>query len=191
MAVNGSLKALERRLVNNDLTAEDAAELKTVRQVVALRREGATILECARKVGLTERALGQRLKRGVWALYEDYARKLERGNDEKQVQDVVRGAKQAFAQFAPDAIDFYKECFKRNPIEEQDEKGIFVDPARAEWATERVSKGLGLTEPDVATRPTINIGSAIIVGELSILAQDDAKAEQAIIDITPTEKSDG
>lgn len=174
------LKALERRLVNNELSDEDRALQEQVRQVVALRREGATILECARKVGKTERALQQFMKRGVFKLHMDYLLKLERGDDERQVGDVVRTAKQAFAQFAPDAIDFYKECFERNPIEDQEEKGIFKDPARAEWATERVSKGLGLTEPDVATRPTINIASAVIVGELRVMGADDARAQEAI-----------
>lgn len=178
--VNGSLKALERRLANNELSAEDKATVSQVRQVVTLRREGATILECARKTGRTERALAQFMKRGVFAHYHDYIVKLERGDDERQVQDVVRGAKQAFAQFAPDAIDFYRECFLRNPLDQQAKHGIFKDPARAEWATERVSKGLGLTEPDISTRPTINIGSAIIVGELMVMAAEDRKAAEAI-----------
>lgn len=174
------LKALERRLANNELTPEDQAQLKDVRQVLALRKDGATILECARKTGRTERQLGQWMKRGTYALYVDYVAKLERADDSKQVAEVVRGAKEAFAQFAPDAIDFYRECFLRNPVDEQAEKGIFKDPARAEWATERVGKGLGFTEPDVATRPTIQIGSAIIVGELAIMQQDDARAKEAI-----------
>lgn len=174
------LKALERRLVNNELSEDDKRTQAEVRQVVALRREGATILECARKIGKSERALQQFMKRGVYKLHCDYLAKLERGEDEKQIRDVVKTAKEAFAQFAPDAIDFYKECFERNPIEEQSEKGIFKDPARAEWATERVSKGLGLTEPDISTRPTISIASAVIVGELRVMAADDARAEEAI-----------
>lgn len=184
---SGSLKALERRLVNNELSVEDKETYEMVRQVVALRRKGATILETARKVGKTERSLQQFMQRGVFKMFVDYELKLQRGTDEKQVQDVVRGAKQAFAQFAPDAIDFYRECFLRNPEEDWEEKGIFRDPARAEWATERVSKGLGLTEPDVATRPTILINSAIIVGELAVMALDDKRAkDEMTIDITPT-----
>lgn len=176
--MNPGLKALERRLVNDELTEEDRAELAKVRQVVALRREGATILECARKTGQTERRLQQFMKRGVFKLFQDYLIKLERGDDERQVQEVVRGAREAFAQFAPDAIDFYRECFLRNPEDEQAERGIFKDPARAEWATERVSKGLGLTEPDVTTRPVIMIHSAVIIGELAVVATDDAKAKR-------------
>lgn len=174
-------------MVNDQLTEADKAELAKVRQVMALRKEGATILECARKTGQTERRLQQFMKRGVYKLFEGYVLELERGDDDKQVGDVVRGAKHAFAQFAPDAIDFYRECFKRNPIEDQEEKGIFVDAARAEWATERVSKGLGLTEPDISTRATIQIGSAIIIGELAVTQADDDKARDAI-DITPTKK---
>lgn len=185
--MNAVVKALERRLVNDELTPEDKAELERVRQVRALRKSGATILECARKTGQTEARLSKFMKRSMYKLFEDYLIRLERGDDEKAIGDIVRGAKEAFAQFAPDAIDFYRECFQRNAVEDQEEKGIFKDPARAEWATERVSKGIGLTEPDIATRPTINIGSAIIVGELSVIAQDDRQAREAItIDITPT-----
>ena len=187
MAGNGQVKALERRLVNDTLTPEDKAELARVRQVRQLRKEGATILECARKTGQTESRLNQFMRRSIYKLYEAHLIKLERGEDDKAVGDVARNAKHAFVQFAPDAIDFYRECYKRNPLEDQEEKGIFKDPARAEWATERVSKGLGLTEPDIATRPTINIGSAIIVGELNVIENDDRQAREALtIDITPT-----
>lgn len=184
--VNPGVKALERRLANEELTEEDRAELAKVRQVVILRREGATILECARKTGQTERRLQQFMKRGVFKLYQDYILRLERGEDTKQVQEIVRGARESFAQFAPDAIDFYRECYLRNPVDQQEEKGVFKDPARAEWATERVSKGIGLTEPDVATRPVINIHSAIIVGEMNVVAHDDAKAERDVIEVTAT-----
>jgi len=180
MALNGQLKSLERRLVNDDLTPEDKAELERVRQVRALRKDGATILECARKTGQTEARLSQFMRRGIYKLFDAHLAQLERGDDDKAVGDVVRGAKQAFVQFAPDAIAFYQECYRRNAPEDQEEKGIFRDPARAEWATERVSKGLGLTEPDISTRPTIQIGSAIIVGELTIIAADDAQARDAI-----------
>ena len=180
MKVNGQLKALERRLVNDELTPQDKEELERVRQVRILRKGGATVLECARKTGQTEARLSQFMRRGIYKLFDAHLAGLERGDDDKAVGDVVRGAKQAFVQFAPDAIDFYRECYKRNPLEDQEEKGIFKDPARAEWATERVGKGLGLTEPDVATRPTIQIGSAIIVGELNVIAADDAQARDAI-----------
>lgn len=182
--MNTSVKALERRLANNELREEDKLELARVRQVIALRREGATIVETARKTGQTERRLQQFMSRSVYKLYESYIHQLERGDTSKQIADVVRGAREQFAQFAPDAIDFYKECFMRNPVEDQEEKGIFRDPARAEWATERVSKGLGLTEPDVATRPTINIASAIIVGELAVMDRDDSRAKDDAIEVT-------
>ena len=186
---SSGMKALAFRLNTNALSDEDKEKLAEVQQILALKKDGATILECARRLGKTERALQQYMQRGVYKLFVDYALKLERGDDDKQIGEIVRSARQAFAQFAPDAIDFYKECYRRNPVDEQPEKGIFVDPARAEWATERVSKGLGLTEPEVAVRPMIHIKSAIIVGELHAAALDDARA-RAAIDITPTDKDD-
>lgn len=187
----GGVRALAKRLNGNELTQEDRDEIARVRQVLALRREGASILECARATGQTERRLQQYMKRTPYKLYADYIIRLERADDERQVGDVVKSTKQEFVRFGPDAIDFYHECFLRNPVEDQEKKGIFKDPARAEWATERVSRGLGLTEPDIAVRPTINIASPIIVGELTIISRDDARAKEDSIETTATVVSEG
>lgn len=182
----GGVRQLAKRLSQNELNDEDKAELARVRQVLALRKDGATILECARATGQTERRLYQYMQRTPYKLYVDYLIKLDRADDDRQVADVVKTAKHQFARFAPDVIDFYKECFERNPVEDQEKQGIFKDPARAEWAAERVGKGLGLTEPDIATRSVINIASPIIVGELRIIASDDARAKEDAIEVTAT-----
>lgn len=179
-------KALQRRLALNALTEEDKAELALVTRVEALRRQGATRLECARACGFTEQKMKDKMGNKTWGLLADFAKALAEGRQERAVKETVKSARERFLEFAPDAIDFYQECFRRNPLEEQEEKGIFVDPARAEWATERVSKGLGFTEPDVATRPTISIASAIIVGELAIVNSDDTKAKNAVIEVEAT-----
>lgn len=186
----GGVRALAKRLNANELEKEDREEIARVRQVLALRREGASVLECARATGQTERRLSQYMKRTPFKLYADYILKLERADDDRQVSDVVKTTKQEFIRFGPDAIDFYRECFERNPVEEQEQKGIFKDPARAEWATERVSKGLGLTEPDVSTRPVINITSPVIIGELKVIASDDARAKEDAIEVTATRVED-
>lgn len=179
---------LERRLLSGELTAQDKQDLALARQVRKLRQEGATILECARLTGSTERRLQQWMKRSTYAALDAYLGNLEGDAPaDEQVEEIVRTAKSQFAQFAPDAIDYYKECFARNPVEEQIEKGTFKDDAKAMWATDKVSKGLGLTEPEHAVRPVINIQHAYIRHETNLVQSDDAEAVAAskAIDVTP------
>lgn len=187
--MSSPLKGLARRLTANQLTIEDKEALKVVRQIKALKREGATLIEVARETGMTEPAVRQYIKRGVYRLYADYLDQLEQGDDEKQIEKTVKTAKQQFASFAPDAIDYYRECFARNPLDLQAMDGIFKNDARAMWATEKVSKGLGLTEPEHIVRPVVHIDLRLIHAEMAMVASDDAMAADAArtIDVTPTQ----
>lgn len=181
---------LERRLLSGELTAQDKQDLALARQVRKLRKEGATILECARLTGSTERRLQQWMKRSTYAALDAYLGNLEGDTPaDTQIEEVVRTAKSQFAQFAPDAIDFYKEAFKRNPAEDQTEKGVFKDMALAQWATKEVSTGLGLTRPETSVRPVINIQNAYIRSETNLVREDDAEADRVekAIDVTPSE----
>jgi len=186
--ITTQLKGLARRLTTNQLTIEDKGALTQVRQIKALKREGATLIQIARETGMTEPAVRQYLKRGVYRLYADHLDQLEQGDDEKQIEKTVRTAKQKFASFAPDAIDYYRECFLRNPVDHQSLDGVFKDSARAMWATEKVSKGLGLTEPEHIVRPVVHIDLRLIHAEMAMVATDDATAAEAArtIDVTPT-----
>lgn len=189
MAMQSRLKAIQRRLVSGQLEPEDKEALTKVRQIVALKREGATLVEVARETQMSEPQVRQYIKRGVYRLYADYLAQLEQGDDEKQVEKLVKTAKQRFASFAPDAIDYYQECFQRNPIDLQTTDGIFKDSARAMWATEKVSKGLGFTEPEHVARPVVHIDLRLIHAEMAMVATDDATAAEAArtIDVTPTQ----
>ena len=184
--MNPGLKALSRRLTNNTLTQEDQEQLAYVRRLVTLKRSGATLLEMARETGSTEPKIRQFMKRGVFALYRDYLLQLEVGSNDKQVERIVRDAKTRFAQFAPDAMDFYAHAFERNAESEVEEKGPFKNMGLAQWATEKVSKGLGLDQPEQTVRPHINIELKLIHHENAQVDDDDARA-RAAIDITPKE----
>lgn len=185
-------KTLERRLLTGNLEPADKENLALVRQIRKLRQEGATILECARLTGTTERRLQQWMKRGTYMVLDRYLANLESGSTlPEQVEEVVKNAKTQFAQFAPDAIDFYKEAFARNAVEDQTEKGVFKDRAMAQWATEKVSRGLGLDQPEHTTRPIIHIENAFIKHETRMVDKDDAEADAAVraIDVTPTDQT--
>lgn len=177
----GFIKALERRLLKNDLTQEDKQQLERVQRIRRLREGGATYKEIGTQLGETDRAIEQFMRRGVYKLYVDYIRRLEAGDDERQTELMVKSAKQQFAQFAPDAIDFYRKCFRRDAL------GEFENDAMAQWATEKVSKGLGLTEPDQIVRPVVNIAHAVIIAETKQLDEEDAlarvSAKAEVIDV--------
>lgn len=180
-ARTGLMRALERRLAKHELNDDDRAQLELSKKLYYLRKEGNTYAECARAVGSTERQVQQFMGRGAYARFIDYMRAVDAGDDEKLVEKVVRDAKQEFAKFAPDAIEYYRTCFAR------DNDGNFADDGKAQWATEKVSKGLGLTEPEHAVRPVIQIGQAFIVGEMKMVDADDAlaKATAKVIDVKP------
>lgn len=189
MAISPRLSALNRRLTSGQLEPADKEALTRVRQIMALKREGATLLELARETGMTEPAVRQYIRRGVYRLYVDYLNQVEQGDDEKQVEKLVKTAKQRFASFAPDAIDYYQECFLRNPVDLQTTDGVFRDSAKAMWATEKVSKGLGFTEPEHVARPVVHIDLRLIHAENAIVAADDTQAalDARTIDVTPTQ----
>lgn len=182
--LNSSLKALSRRLAKSTLTEEDKKQLAFVRRLVGLKREGATLLEMARETGETEPKIRQFMQRGVYKLYRDYVLQLEVGDNDKQVATIVKDAKHRFAQFAPDAMDFYAYAFERNKEDDVREKGPFKQADLAQWATEKVSKGLGLDQPEHAIRPVIHIDLKLIHAENSMVDSDDARAAAAI-DVTP------
>lgn len=178
-AHSGLMKALERRMAKHELNDEDLRLLELSKKLYHLRKEGATYAECGRAVGQTDKQVRQFMARGQYARFIDYMRACERGDDEKQVEKVVREAKHEFAKFAPDAIEYYRSCYLK------DDDGNWLDDGKAQWATEKVSKGLGLTEPEHAVRPVVQIGQAFIVNEMKMVDADDALARGKVIDVTP------
>jgi len=183
--------ALKRRLTTGTLTPEDKERFELTRRLRELRRDGKTIEECAGLLGMRREMIGQFMRRGVFEAFSQHLESLERGTDEKAVEHVVRMARKDFAGFAPDAITYYRSCFMRNAEEERAEKGEFKDDAKAMWATDKVSKGLGLTEPETAVRPIVHINVGYIRNEMLRVAEDDAEAEAAAraITVTPQDAS--
>lgn len=181
-------KALQNRLEADTLSVSDKEKLELTRQIRALRKKGLTLRQCSVAAGVGQRKVEQFANRGIYKLFCEYLDRLERGTDEEVVEKVVRKAKHEFAGFAPDTIDYYRTCFLRNPLTDREEKGEFRDDAKAMWAADKVSKGLGLTEPEHAIRPIINISIAHIKFEQEMVNADDAEAAAAAraIDVTPT-----
>lgn len=186
--MDNASRALQRRLETDTLKPEDKEKLELARELRRLRKQGLSFRECSERMGQTEARLEKFARRQSFATFCRYLETLEKGTNEEATAVVVRKAKQEFAAFAPDTIAYYRTCFERNPPEDQAEKGEFKDDAKAMWASERVSKGLGLTEPDTAVRPVVQINIAHIRMEQAMVAADDAEAAavQKAIDVTPT-----
>lgn len=173
-----ALVALQRRLETDTLTPEDRERFDLARKLRELRREGLSMRAIAERLGKGESGLTQFMRRGVFAVFNGYLQGLEKGEDEVACDEVVRKARVDFRALAPDAIEYYRSCYAR------DAEGAWKDDAKAMWATERVGRGLGLTEPDIAARPVIQINIAHIRAEAAEVAEDDALARDAI-DVTP------
>jgi len=182
------VSGLEKRLQSDTLTTREKERYELARQIRTLQGQGKTLHQVARTIGVSSALVEQFVRRGVYKTYCAHLDKLAVGEDQLAIDKVVHNAKQEFASFAPDALAYYRTCFIRNPIEDRADKGEFKDDDKAMWATEKVSKGLGLTEPEHAVRPIINISVGHIHAEMKRVAADDAEAEAAsrTIDITPT-----
>ena len=182
-----NIDGLWERLHSGALTADDKRKLELTKGLRAGRAQGLSLAACSRQLGVTESQIHQFVRRGVYTLLCQYLDALEVGADKGKTEVIVQKAKNDFAGFAPDAIDFYRTAFLRNPEEAREEKGEWRDSALAQWATEKVSKGLGLTEPEQAVRPIVHIEHAYIRIETSQVSEDDAEAARAAraIDVTP------
>lgn len=183
----GNAKALARRLSADLLRDEDKRLVETVTRIRALHKKGASSLEISRALGRQERDVRRLTAGKSFEVVSEHLERLESGNDAKLVDRIVRQAKQDFAQFAPDAIRYIRECFTRTP-----DNAAWKDDAKAQWATQLVAKGLGLTEPDTAIRPQINIHGNYIHVETAQVEEDDEEARiAAATDITPLPPSEG
>lgn len=177
----GRSSALARRLSADLLKEEDKALVETVKRIRAYQRKGASELEISRAIGMQARAVNKLIVGPSFAVISAHLEEIERGDDTKLVDKIVRQAKQDFAQFAPDAIRYIRECYARS----EDGK-TWKDDGKAQWATQLVAKGLGLTEPETAVRPQINIAGHYIHVETTQVKEDDEEARvSAAIDITP------
>lgn len=103
----------------------------------------------------------------------------------EDVETVVQDAKAKFARLAPSAVEFYQDCFQRHPEGEWAQKGKWIDKELAERAAAQVAKGIGLTEPEQAVRPIIQINLAHMQFQMNQVAEEDARAARAI-DVTPS-----
>lgn len=173
--------AVERRLERNLLSDQDKEQLEQTGKVRKLMKTGASTREVARALGMHEYALTRLLAAPIFNVYNKHLEEVEKGDNQKIVDRIVRQAKSDFAQFAPDAIAFIRGCFARTT------DGKWLDKADAQWATQLVAKGLGLTEPETAVRPIIHIQTAAIRIETEQVREDDEEARRALKarDVTP------
>jgi hypothetical protein len=185
--VDARVAALQKRIASDMLTPLDKERMATARELRALRKKGLSFRACAEEMGKSETRVKELAQNANYKLFCEYFDSVEQGTDAQVVDKLVRKAKQEFAAFAPDALSYFRTCYERNPPEEHAEKGEFKDDAKAMWATERVAKGLGLTEPETAVRPVVQINIAHIRMEQAMVAADDAEADavQKAIDVTP------
>lgn len=179
--LTGIAAGLQRRLETDTLTQEDRERIELVRRVKEMRADGKTFDEIGPLVDYNPKSLAKFVRGGVYKLLSDHLESLDNVTDEKAVERVVRRAKQDFAGLTPSAIAFLKTCFKRTPDGKE-----FLDPGLAQWATNLVAKGTGLTEPSHVVRPVIQINLGVIKAELKDVSGDDERARSAVIEITPS-----
>lgn len=170
--------ALEQRLADGTLTPEDKEKLDLTRRVRELRLAGNTYAKCAEELGLKQKNLEAFARAGVYKTLSAHVAAMEEGSEEVATERVIKQTRNEFALCGPLAARVVRESFKR------DADDALVDKGQAMWATQMVAKGLGLTEPQSAGRPTITINIGTIQAELGTVRADDSLARGAI-DVTP------
>lgn len=180
-------RALRGRLERGQLTEHDHEWLERTRAVRPLILKAKPVSEIANAVGMKRNAMDQFLKSGSFRVCADYLAEQELKGDITNIEEVVRKSRMEFAQLAPDTLDYYRDCFRRNPIEEQEVLGLWRDVDRAERAATQVAKGLGLTEPEHAARPVIHINLGHIQFQMRQVGEEDARAAR-VIDVTPSDQ---
>jgi len=182
------VRGLRSRLASDTLRPRDKERMAFTQRIRTLRKQGRTLAQCAQEMGVGESKVVQFTRRGMYKIFCEYLATAEQAAQEITGSDVVRQARQEFATLAPDAMAYFRSCYQRHPPEDQPALGLFKDDAKAMWATDKVAKGLGLTEPEHAVRPVIHINVGSIRVEMAQVAADDAEAARAakVIDVTPT-----
>jgi len=186
-----------------ELSPSDMEKLALTKQIRALMGHGSSWEEIAAAVGKSRDAVINFARRATFRRCCEYLdieekaaapprmdlkkAKKEFGKESQgpDPEDMVQMARQAFAELAPDTIEFYQDCYRRNPPELWPTLGKWHDPALAQWAAERVSKGLGLLEPEHVARPIITIHLGAIHGVLAQVTTEDQQVRRAI-DVSPS-----
>jgi hypothetical protein len=171
---------LERGTLN-DVDKEQLAFTRVVRTHMQKRR---TIKEIA---DITEKSpyyIRRFISSAAFRVCCDYLTELETMGDAQDSDVLVRKAREEFLAMAPDALEYYRDCFARHPEEAWPKLGKWKSDEKAQWASQQVAKGLGLSEPEHATRPIIQINLQHMQFEMNQVDAEDALDQQAI-DVTP------
>ncbi len=176
----GIVAGLKRRLDTDTLTDEDKERLELTRRLKELRGEGRTFEECGELLAMNPKTLAKFVRGGVFKLLSDHLEAIDSGEDAEASDRVVRTAKQDFAGLAPSAIAFLRHAYRKG-----DDGKEYRDEGLAQWATGLIAKGTGLTEPQTAVRPVIQINLGVIQAELQEVGRDDMRAASAVIEVTP------
>lgn len=187
-ALTSQERALRGRLERGELRPHDQERLELARKARPLIAKRLPISEIANKLEIKRTTMDQIIKSSSFRICVDYLAEQEQLDGVTNVEELVRKARAEFVQLAPDTLDYYRDCFRRNPVEEQEVLGLWRDVERAERAAAQVAKGLGLTEPEHAARPIIHINLAHMQFQMYQVAEEDARAARAI-DVTPSAQS--
>ena len=91
------IQALGRRLEADSLTEEDKARLELTKRIREHRKQGKTLKATAEALGESVKKIEQFTLRGVYKFFYGYLESLEKGEDEKSAELLVRKAKMEMA----------------------------------------------------------------------------------------------
>lgn len=158
--------------------------VRLAKQIRLLQGRDLTFDEIAREVSVPVRELKQTMRSAAFRRLQEQVAKPE-AQPLADAADVPTVVKEAKAELALDTIEYYRDCYQRLPEEQWNTKGKWVDPTLAQWAAERIGKGIGLLEPEQMVRPIITIHLGAMSHVLGQVAEEDARVMQAI-DVTPS-----
>ena len=161
--------------------------VRLAKQVHLLKGRDLTFEQIAKEVSLPTKELKQIMRSAAFKRLQDQWESRPENQSFSEAADVPTVVKEAKAELALDTIEYYRDCYQRNPEELWEKKGKWLDPELAQWAAERMGKGIGLLEPEQLARPIIHINLAHMQFQMNQVAEEDARAAKAI-DVTPSDQ---
>lgn len=174
---------LEIRAARGDLTFGDQRCLQHAKAARDGLAAGKTIAAIAAELGDISRSsltrfIGSAKFKGALRVIESGGLATRADVDEETALETAR---RTLAGTLPDALDFLIYCFKRD---EEKPSRPYKDEGLAQWATERLLKSTGLTDPKVngGAAPAIVVTAEAMQVMLGAIRGDDSVREK---DVTP------
>lgn len=166
----------KRRLETHALTARDREVLKLAQAIKDARTQGVTLTTLAKQLGMSLQSLSAFAARGVCRVAMLHLDEIATTDDDKVRARDERERQARFRALEPRALQFYEDSLAQHEEvdpESGEKRVVWSNPAMAQWATEKLTRGAGWDAPKVINRPTIKLDIHFVEQQSKDIEEDD------------------